>query len=175
MAQQISTPDAASERIAQGRAYPLHPTIRLVWLAHRLAFWGIAGAVFFALVRFAEGFVASRLVGTVVATPLPLVVIAAHVLYPFLAHRYWSYELREHDFVVRHGVFTRRAVAIPLARIQQVESRSGPLGRRLGNAELVIHTAGTRVARTVLSGVPISQAELLRDQLSRLGDAHADD
>ena len=168
-------PEAEPERIARGRAYALHPTIRLVWLAHRLTFWGIAGTVFFALLRFAEGFAASRFPALVLATPLPLVVIAAHVLYPFLAYRYWSYELREHDFVVRHGVFNRRAVAITLARIQQVDSRSGPLGRLLGNAEIVIHTAGTRVARTVLSGVPIPQAELLRDQLSRLGDAHADD
>ncbi len=53
-------PEAEPERIARGRAYALHPAIRLVWLAHRLAFWGIAGAVFFALLRFAEGFAASR-------------------------------------------------------------------------------------------------------------------
>ncbi len=161
------------EGITLGRAYALHPAIRYAWLAHRLAFWAAAGAAFGLLYFYRDGFAASSLVSVLLATPLPLLVIACHLLQPLLAYRYVSYELREHDFVVRRGVLNRRTVAIPLARIQQVDSRSGPLGRLLGHAEIVIHTAGTRVARTVLDGIPVRRAELLRNRLSKLGNVHA--
>ncbi len=161
------------EGIALGRAYALHPAIRYAWLAHRVSFWTAAGTAFGLLTLYRDGFAASSLVSVLLATPLPLLVIACHLLQPLLAYRYVSYELREHDFVVRRGVLNRRTVAIPLARIQQVDSRSGPLGRLLGHAEIVIHTAGTRVARTVLDGIPVRRAELLRNRLSRLGNVHA--
>ena len=161
------------EGIALGRAYALHPAIRYAWLAHRFAFWTTAGAAFGLLTLYRDGFAASPLVSVLLATPLPLLVIACHLLQPLLAYRYVSYELREHDFVVRQGVLNRRTVSIPLARIQQVDSRSGPLGRLFGHAEIVIHTAGTRAARTALDGIPVQRAELLRDRLSKLGNVHA--
>lgn len=164
---------AEGEGIAVGRAYSLHPAICYAWVAHRLAFWAAACAGFGLFYFYRDGFAASPGVSLLLSTPVPLLVIACHLLQPLLAYRYVSYELREHDFVVRRGVLNRRTVAIPLARIQQVDSRSGPLGRLLGHAEIVIHTAGTRVARTVLDGVPVRRAEVLRNRLSKLGNVHA--
>lgn len=97
-----------------------------------------------------------------------------HITLPVLAYRSWGYQLREHDLLVRHGVVTRESVAVPLARVQQVDASRGLVERLLGLTTLVVHTAGTRAARTRIPGLPHERAGALRDELSRKGDELAE-
>ena len=92
-----------------------------------------------------------------------------HIALPWFRYRGLGHRVREHDLLVRRGILTHQYIAIPLARIQQVDTSSGPLERRLGLTSLVVRTAGSRAGRTRISGLPTARATELRDELSRKG------
>lgn len=100
--------------------------------------------------------------------------VAWLVVVPPLRYRAWGYALREADLYLRHGLLFRTTSIVPLARIQHVDTRHGPLDRWLGLATLVVFTAGTRGAIVAIPGLAAATAEALRDRLARLsgeGDA----
>lgn len=93
--------------------------------------------------------------------------VAWLVLVPPLRYRAWRYALREADLYLRHGVLFRTTSIVPLARIQHVDTRHGPLDRWLGLSTLVVFTAGTRGAIVAIPGLAAATAESLRDRLAR--------
>ncbi len=97
-----------------------------------------------------------------------------HVVLRLLTYRGWGYQLRQHDLLVRRGVITREYVAVPLARVQQVDTSSSLFERLLGLTTLVVRTAGSRTSRTRIPGLPSEVATELRDELSRKGDVLAE-
>lgn len=100
--------------------------------------------------------------GTVVIVGLLLVVFL-----PGLRHRHWRYELRERLVVLRHGLLWRTVSLVPHVRIQHVDTQRGPLERGLGLARLVIHTAAIRGGELEIPGLPVEEAERIRDHLAR--------
>ena len=92
-----------------------------------------------------------------------------HIVLRLLSYAGWGYQLRQHDLLVRRGIFTRETIAIPLARIQQVGTSSSLFERLLGLTTLSVRTAGTRTARTRIPGLPSERATVLRDTLSQKG------
>ena len=152
---------------------PLSRRVCVVWVASRSALWAtlIAG---FAVGR-GVGWFTGEPWASFVAAPSPLWALPpVHVGFALLEYRAWGYCLRPHDLLVRSGWLTREVVSIPLARIQQVDSSSGPLERALDLTTLVLHTAGTRAARTRIPGIPRRRAEALRDALGREAHERAD-
>lgn len=59
------------------------------------------------------------------------------------AARVISYGVREHDVVVRSGVFWKKEAVQPILRIQHVERVQGPLDKRFGLSKLKLFSAGT--------------------------------
>jgi hypothetical protein len=53
------------------------------------------------------------------------------------------YAVRQHDVIVRTGVFRRKETVQPIKRIQHVELVQGPLEKRLGLSTLRLYSAGT--------------------------------
>ena len=53
----------------------------------------------------------------------------------------WGYALREDDLLIAHGVLVRSVTAIPMGRIQHVDTRQGPLEQWFGLARVHIYTA----------------------------------
>lgn len=90
------------------------------------------------------------------------------VLWPLLAYRFWSYQLRKFDIIVKSGVLMRREISIPWSRIQQVDSRAGPLDRLCGLKRLVLHSAGSRAGRTSIPGIQLGLAEALQGHLAQI-------
>lgn len=90
---------------------------------------------------------------------------------PRVRYRYWGYQVREGDLFVRKGALWRSTSIIPHARIQHVDTRTGPLERWIGLARVVVYTAGTAGAQTTLPGLAAEDAEALRDRLAALGGA----
>ncbi len=140
---------------------PLHPRMTLVWtLGH---------AVLYAL----------PLLGVL----LPLSVkfdllppVWALLVAPLLGLLFgWAYARRyaalyaalhlADGVLIRRGVWWRREIFVPRARIQHTEVNQGPLDRRWGMASLSLHTAGTRLENIVLPGLTRAIAERLRDEL----------
>jgi membrane protein YdbS with pleckstrin-like domain len=81
-----------------------------------------------------------------------------------------GYRLREDDLLVRRGILFQRFAAVPYGRMQLVDITRGPLARALGLAEvkLVTASAGSYV---VVPGLPMADAEELRDRLVELAES----
>lgn len=119
-----------------------------------------------------------------VATPLgglPAVGLAAAVLmlsaagaaacwwWPAVRYRHIRYRLDAHGVTIRRGVVWRSVTSVPTSRVQHTDVLRGPVERCFELATLVIHTAGTRDASVVLSGLGHRAALALRDRLTGAG------
>ena len=67
--------------------------------------------------------------------------------------------------VVWRGAWWHREVWIPMARLQHLDIKRGPLERWLGLATLELYTAGSHAYETRLPGLEPQQAQALRDGL----------
>jgi len=96
---------------------------------------GFAGS---ALVRF--GYVSSSvaIVFVLVVLALGLVVVGAA---PGLRWRRWRYEIRPDEVDLQRGILWTERTLVPLARIQHVDTRQGPLQRRFGLSTVIFYTA----------------------------------
>lgn len=114
-----------------------------------------------------------RVPGPIVVAALALAAVLAvtAVVLPPAQHRAWGYRLGETDLFLRHGVFYRTTTIVPHARIQHVDTRHGPVDRRLGLADVVVYTAGTRGAIITIPALAAASAERLRDRLIALSGA----
>ena len=140
--------------------------------------WRITGTLG-ALPLLAVGaFVSSSLL-RVVEVPLLLGVLpflAALVLFvalagvvPGLRWRRWRYEIRAEEVDLQRGILWVSRTLVPLARIQHVDTQSGPLQRRFGLATVVFYTAAganqiPELSAPVAAGVRDRISELTREQ-----------
>lgn len=91
-------------------------------------------------------------------------------------HRGWA--VRGHDIAAKEGIYWRSVTTLPFARIQHVETSSGPIERWRGLARLKLFTAGGMTADLTLIGLDAESADNLREHLAeqiRLRDALAGD
>ncbi len=77
--------------------------------------------------------------------------------------RGWA--LREHDLIYRHGIIWRRTVIVPFARIQHVETSSGPLERAFGLMRVKCFTAGGAMSDLSVVGLDGESARKVRQHL----------
>ena len=69
--------------------------------------------------------------------------------------------------VIVHGVIVKEVTAIPLSRIQHVDTRQGILEQWFGLARLSIYTASGMGADGFIPGLTSEMADALRDRLVR--------
>lgn len=76
-------------------------------------------------------------------------------LYNHIEFMSFTFELAEHEFIIRQGVLTRHTTVIPYNRIQNVNTARTLLERLLGLATLQIETAGSNpsMSEGILPGV----------------------
>ena len=60
---------------------------------------------------------------------------------PGLRWRRWRYEIRPDEIDLQRGILWVERTLVPLARIQHVDTRQGPLQRRFGLSTVVFYTA----------------------------------
>jgi membrane protein YdbS with pleckstrin-like domain len=85
-------------------------------------------------------------------------------------YRSWSYREREDDLIVSRGLLVRRLSVVPYGRMQFLDVTAGPIDRWFGLATVQLHTAAaTSDAR--IPGLPLTEAQRLRDRLAALGEA----
>ncbi|MDT8408542.1 MAG: PH domain-containing protein [Wenzhouxiangellaceae bacterium] len=85
--------------------------------------------------------------------------------YRWVAGGFRGWALREHDLIARSGVLWRNITALPIVRIQHLETSHGPLERMFGLARLKLYTAGGVSADLVVIGLAREPAEQLREHL----------
>lgn len=86
-------------------------------------------------------------------------------VYRWMDAGYRGWALRRHDIIARAGVLWRSTTALPVARIQHVETTHGPLERAHGLARLKLYTAGGLTADLVVIGLERDTADQLREYL----------
>jgi membrane protein YdbS with pleckstrin-like domain len=93
--------------------------------------------------------------------------------YPRWAFHFTRYCVSGESIEIRQGVVWRSVTNVPRSRVQHTDVTQGPLMRKFGLAQLVIHTAGTEAATVTLGGLAHATALGIRDHLIRGGDDDA--
>ena len=95
---------------------------------------------------------------------LALAVLFMFVLPPLLWRR-WRYEIRPLEVDLQRGLVRVTRTLVPMARVQHVDTRRGPLQRRLGLSTVVFYTAaGPNEIPQLASGT----AAEVRDRIAEL-------
>jgi uncharacterized protein len=128
----------------------------------------LAGGAFvgWVLLRVVEGSLLLAILPILAA--LGLFVVLAGVI-PDLRWQRWRYEIREDEVDLQRGIVWVSRTLVPLARIQHVDTQSGPLQRRFGLATVVFYTAAgpnqiPELSSPVAAQVRERIAELTREQ-----------
>jgi membrane protein YdbS with pleckstrin-like domain len=100
---------------------------------------------------------------------LSIMVLAAAAFFifvrPKITWKTWRYEVSEQEIDLLRGVFVKTRTLIPMARVQHVDTRQGPLLRHYGLSTVTISTAaGTHEIPALADDV----ACILRDRISEL-------
>ena len=89
------------------------------------------------------------------------------LVWPRLRYRAWGFALRPEEIYMEHGVLTHVRTVVPLRRIQHVDVSQDLIEREYALGRLVVHTAGSRSSDVVIPGLPLSEAERIRDEVKR--------
>ena len=145
---------------------PLDASVRFIWGVKYAGAWAVLlFAVFF--------YDLTHLFG---ASWLPFGVLSGSVLavgllhcmsWPQLRYRRWGFALRPEELYLEHGVITNVRTIVPLRRIQHLDVSQDLLEREFGLGRLVVHTAGSRSSDVVIPGLPLEEAERIRDEVKR--------
>jgi membrane protein YdbS with pleckstrin-like domain len=86
--------------------------------------------------------------------------------------RSWGYVERSDDLLVTHGAMFKKLTVVPYGRMQLVDVKAGPIERAFGLVNVKLHTAAATTDAQV-RGLTPTDAGMLRDRLTALGEAHA--
>ena len=120
------------------------------------------------------------LAGDVPALPVLAPVVAVIVgaagfawWWPGVRYRHWRYRLGDDALELSFGPIIRTESVIPYFRVQHVDTSAGPIERKLGLANLKVHTASA-ATDAVLPGLAAADAEAIRRRmLERAGAGDA--
>jgi membrane protein YdbS with pleckstrin-like domain len=87
--------------------------------------------------------------------------------WPRLRYRSWGFALRPEEIYMEHGVLQHVRTVVPLRRIQHVDVSQDLIEREFALGRLVVHTAGSRSSDVVIPGLPLPEAEKIRDKIKR--------
>lgn len=148
------------------RALGKMEALRLLWQL-RAALWTgvvLGGGLIGLLSLLDEAWPASRLLAS--ALGVALLSLGAGAL--FGAWRFRAYGAALHageGLVLRSGVWWRTETWVPIARLQHLDLQQSPLERLWGMARLELHTAGQHDHKTAVHGLPLAEAQALRESL----------
>jgi membrane protein YdbS with pleckstrin-like domain len=92
----------------------------------------------FAMLRWAD---VTTLLGILPGLAVLVLAVFSVFVVPGARWRRWRYEIRPDEVDLQRGVWWVSRTLVPLARIQHVDTRQGPLQRRYGLSTVVFHTA----------------------------------
>lgn len=105
-----------------------------------------------------------------IAGPVLFIILYLVFRSPGRHYRAWGYRMDEANLHVRHGVWIRTEVMVPLDRVQHIDLSQGPIEKAFGVSRLIVHTAGTQFSRVSLPGLARDDAERMRDEIrARIG------
>jgi membrane protein YdbS with pleckstrin-like domain len=77
----------------------------------------------------------------------------------------WSFEVHDEEIDIHKGIFWRKRIIIPLIRVQNVDTKQGPIMRANGLASFTVATAA---GEHEIPGLEVAEADTLRDHVAVL-------
>jgi uncharacterized protein len=111
---------------------------RITGLLNMLPLLVGAGFAGWALARFGGASAFVEILPVLAVLVLGVVVVGVA---PGLRWKRWRYEIRPDEIDLQRGIWWVERTLVPLARIQHVDTRQGPLQRRFGLSTVVFYTA----------------------------------
>jgi len=155
----VSTTDLPDFRAAE--LTPVVPAYLRHKVTTTIAFWGVF--ILVALVSPYLPFVDFNL--SKYPAAIASVIMLWSLLYARMDARHRGWALREHDLIYQSGVIFRKQVILPFARIQHVETLSGPFERYFDIMRVKCFTAGGQSADLVVEGLDSATAGRVRQYL----------
>ena len=153
----------------QPPANQLDPRVRNVWRIND-AIWIVA--LFICLAITPLILMASPSTAGIATTLLAIVgicFVAALVVWlvvlPPIRYARWRYEVSEDYLDIAKGIVWRKRYTIPFIRVQNTDTRQGPILRAFGLASVTVATAAQE---HVIPGLRFDVAEQLRDRAAEL-------
>ena len=146
----------------------LNPKIKNVWRIND-AIWVtivfLCCFIPFAIAMAVEpaGWVFAVLAAIVIVYAIALVVWL--VVLPPIRHMRWRYELSDDYLDIARGIVWRKRFIIPFIRVQNTDTRQGPVLRAFGLSSVTVATAA---GEHEIPGLGIEEAEQLRDRAAEL-------
>ena len=157
--------DSASRPLPENK---LDPRVKRTWrIADAIAVVLLSLCVVAPLVFIAnaEG---NRALGTIANIAIwvaaAVLVLAVFVL-PNIRYARWRWRVTDEFLEIAKGIVWRRRTIIPFIRVQNTDTRQGPLMRAFGLADVTVSTAA---GEHVIPGLAAADADALRDRAAEL-------
>ena len=100
--------------------------------------------------------------GALTAIAVLCAVVFCAVL-PNIRYIRWRYEVGEHELDITRGIFWRKRFVIPFIRVQNTDTKQGPIMRAFGLAQVTVSTAA---GNHEIPGLLVEDADELRDLIA---------
>ncbi len=136
--------------------------------------WRINDALWITLIGLCAGFCLSpvMMIPGVGMWPLAVFAVVMVVVYiiwlvvlPPIRYARWRYEVTEDYLDIAKGIVWRKRYTIPFIRVQNTDTRQGPILRAFGLASVTVATAAKE---HVIPGLEFDTAEQLRERAAEL-------
>ena len=136
--------------------------------------WRINDALWITLIGLCAGFclLPIMMISDVGMWPLAVfavVMVAVYIIWlvvlPPIRYARWRYEVTEDYLDIAKGIVWRKRYTIPFIRVQNTDTRQGPILRAFGLASVTVATAAKE---HVIPGLEFDTAEQLRDRAAEL-------
>ena len=84
-------------------------------------------------------------------------------VFPAIRYKRWHYEVGEHELDISRGIFWRKRFVIPFIRVQNTDTKQGPIMRFFGLAQVTVATAA---GEHEIPGLAVDAADSLRDAIA---------
>ena len=148
-------------------AHQLDPKVKIVWRIND-AIWLtlVFLCVFVPFAVVAAGGEQVAVVGAVVTLVVyALALVLWLVVLPPIRFSRWRYELSDDYLDIARGIVWRKRFVIPFIRVQNTDTRQGPILRMFGLASVTVATAA---GEHEIPGLAFDVAEQLRDRAAEL-------
>lgn len=161
---------AFGNEVIDPAALPDFRRARLERVSSRFAPYAMISSAIFWLILTVVALVVPRLPMVTLELPGWLALVPGLALLWFatiagLEARRRRWALREHDLIYHSGLIWQRTAILPFARIQHVETASGPLERMFGLMRVKCFTAGGLSADLTVEGLEREDARRVRQYL----------
>lgn len=119
----------------------------------------------FVLCSFPAREAVGRLLLLIVAVAYVIMLVVWLIILPPIRYVRWRYEVLEDHLDIAKGIIWRKRYIIPFIRVQNTDTRQGPILRAFGLASVTVSTAA---GEHEIPGLDAHVAEVLRDHAAEL-------